>query len=70
MSSAYKSLIASDTKIKLVFPWLTCAYRLIFQATRVSSVLDKAVGKKHLTDGNPETCWTSQQVCYSLRQGL
>ncbi|PAV22818.1 galactose-binding like protein [Pyrrhoderma noxium] len=28
---------------------------------RVSSTLDKSVGKKYLTDGNPETCWTSQQ---------
>ncbi|KAI9570120.1 galactose-binding domain-like protein [Boletus coccyginus] len=28
---------------------------------KVSSVLDKTAGKKHLTDGNPETCWTSQQ---------
>ncbi|KAG6829773.1 hypothetical protein H0H92_003563 [Tricholoma furcatifolium] len=24
---------------------------------RVSSVLDKSVGKKHLVDGSPETCW-------------
>jgi hypothetical protein len=29
---------------------------------RVSSTLDKSVGKKHLTDGSAETCWTSQQV--------
>ncbi|KAI6012604.1 galactose-binding domain-like protein [Pisolithus orientalis] len=28
---------------------------------KVSSTLDKTVGKKNLTDGNPETCWTSQQ---------
>ncbi|CAK5280662.1 unnamed protein product [Mycena citricolor] len=28
---------------------------------RVSSTLDKSVGKKHLVDNNPETCWTSQQ---------
>jgi len=28
---------------------------------RVSSTLDKSVGKKHLVDKNPETCWTSQQ---------
>ncbi|KAJ7459052.1 galactose-binding like protein [Mycena galericulata] len=28
---------------------------------KVSSTLDKSVGKKHLVDGNPETCWTSQQ---------
>ncbi|KAF9245648.1 galactose-binding like protein [Melanogaster broomeanus] len=28
---------------------------------KVSSILDKSVGKKNLTDGNPETCWTSQQ---------
>ncbi|KIK64324.1 hypothetical protein GYMLUDRAFT_240885 [Collybiopsis luxurians FD-317 M1] len=28
---------------------------------KVSSTLDKSVGKKNLTDGNPETCWTSQQ---------
>ncbi|KAG6865965.1 hypothetical protein C0993_007747, partial [Termitomyces sp. T159_Od127] len=27
----------------------------------VSSTLDKSVGKKHLVDDNPETCWTSQQ---------
>ncbi|QRW03007.1 nuclear receptor 2C2-associated protein [Ceratobasidium sp. AG-Ba] len=26
---------------------------------RVSSTLDKSVGKKHLVDGSPETCWTS-----------
>ncbi|KAI0078845.1 hypothetical protein K474DRAFT_1683500 [Panus rudis PR-1116 ss-1] len=30
-------------------------------AIKVSSTLDKSVGKKFLTDGNPETCWTSQQ---------
>lgn len=29
---------------------------------RVSSRLDKSVGSKCLTDGSPETCWTSQQV--------
>ncbi|KAI0756386.1 galactose-binding domain-like protein [Daedaleopsis nitida] len=28
---------------------------------KVSSTLDKTVGKKYLTDGSPETCWTSQQ---------
>lgn len=28
---------------------------------KVSSTLDKTAGKKNLTDGNPETCWTSQQ---------
>ncbi|KAI0931593.1 hypothetical protein AcW1_001045 [Taiwanofungus camphoratus] len=28
---------------------------------KVSSILDKSVGKKFLTDGDPETCWTSQQ---------
>ncbi|KAF5352391.1 hypothetical protein D9756_005801 [Leucocoprinus leucothites] len=28
---------------------------------KVSSTLDKSVGKKHLTDGDVETCWTSQQ---------
>ncbi|ESK96165.1 nuclear receptor 2c2-associated [Moniliophthora roreri MCA 2997] len=28
---------------------------------KVSSTLDKSVGKKHLIDNNPETCWTSQQ---------
>ncbi|OSD00819.1 galactose-binding like protein [Trametes coccinea BRFM310] len=28
---------------------------------KVSSTLDKSVGKKYLTDGSPETCWTSQQ---------
>ncbi|KAH7886248.1 galactose-binding domain-like protein [Phlebopus sp. FC_14] len=28
---------------------------------KVSSTLDKTVGKKNLTDGSPETCWTSQQ---------
>ncbi|KAG6829770.1 hypothetical protein H0H92_003560 [Tricholoma furcatifolium] len=33
---------------------------------RVSSVLDKSVGKKHLVDGSPETCWTSQEVCAPL----
>ncbi|GLB43606.1 hypothetical protein LshimejAT787_1401180 [Lyophyllum shimeji] len=30
-------------------------------AIKVSSTLDKSVGKKYLVDGNPETCWTSQQ---------
>ncbi|KAF5352194.1 hypothetical protein D9758_009252 [Tetrapyrgos nigripes] len=30
-------------------------------ANRVSSTLDKSVGKKYLVDGSPETCWTSQQ---------
>ncbi|KIP11156.1 hypothetical protein PHLGIDRAFT_125051 [Phlebiopsis gigantea 11061_1 CR5-6] len=28
---------------------------------KVSSTLEKSVGKRYLTDGNPETCWTSQQ---------
>ncbi|TFK68261.1 hypothetical protein BDN72DRAFT_842075 [Pluteus cervinus] len=28
---------------------------------KVSSTLDKSVGRKYLTDGSPETCWTSQQ---------
>ncbi|PIL31337.1 hypothetical protein GSI_06035 [Ganoderma sinense ZZ0214-1] len=28
---------------------------------KVSSTLDKSVGKKCLIDGSPETCWTSQQ---------
>ncbi|KAI0067977.1 hypothetical protein BV25DRAFT_1911013 [Artomyces pyxidatus] len=28
---------------------------------RVSSTLDKSVGKKYLIDGSPETCWSSQQ---------
>ncbi|KAL0575812.1 hypothetical protein V5O48_006166 [Marasmius crinis-equi] len=28
---------------------------------KVSSTLDKSVGKKYLIDNNPETCWTSQQ---------
>ncbi|KAL5519533.1 hypothetical protein ACEPAH_1216 [Sanghuangporus vaninii] len=28
---------------------------------KVSSTLDKSVSKKNLTDGSPETCWTSQQ---------
>ncbi|KAK7005837.1 nuclear receptor 2C2-associated protein [Favolaschia claudopus] len=28
---------------------------------KVSSTLDKSVGKKNLVDNNPETCWTSQQ---------
>ncbi|KAH9948205.1 galactose-binding domain-like protein [Amylocystis lapponica] len=28
---------------------------------KVSSTLDKSTSKKYLTDGNPETCWTSQQ---------
>ncbi|KAF8603767.1 hypothetical protein BDV93DRAFT_532992 [Ceratobasidium sp. AG-I] len=26
---------------------------------KVSSTLDKSVGKKNLVDGSPETCWTS-----------
>jgi len=28
---------------------------------KVSSTLDKSVGKKYLIDNSPETCWTSQQ---------
>jgi len=28
---------------------------------KVSSTLDKSVGKKYLVDGSPETCWSSQQ---------
>ncbi|KXN88946.1 Nuclear receptor 2C2-associated protein [Leucoagaricus sp. SymC.cos] len=28
---------------------------------KVSSTLDRSVGKKNLTDGNIESCWTSQQ---------
>ncbi|KAL5519543.1 hypothetical protein ACEPAH_1226 [Sanghuangporus vaninii] len=28
---------------------------------KVSSSLDRSVGRKHLTDGDPGTCWTSQQ---------
>lgn len=28
---------------------------------RVSSTLEKSVGKKNLTDGSPETCWTSKE---------
>ncbi|KAI0094405.1 galactose-binding domain-like protein [Irpex rosettiformis] len=37
--------------------------QLLSQETKikVSSTLDKSVGKKHLTDGSPESCWTSQQ---------
>ncbi|KAG2746266.1 hypothetical protein P692DRAFT_20782291 [Suillus brevipes Sb2] len=31
------------------------------QDVKVSSTLDKSTGKKHLTDNNPETCWTSRQ---------
>ncbi|KAI1793074.1 hypothetical protein LXA43DRAFT_1092987 [Ganoderma leucocontextum] len=36
---------------------------LINESTKikVSSTLDKSVGKKHLIDHSPETCWTSQQ---------
>ncbi|KAJ1980126.1 Nuclear receptor 2C2-associated protein [Dimargaris cristalligena] len=36
----------------------------LIQATRVSSVLNKdnrSYGKKHLFDGNEETCWNSEQ---------
>ncbi|KAJ7594879.1 galactose-binding domain-like protein [Mycena floridula] len=40
---------------------------------KVSSTLDKSVGKKYLIDNSPETCWTSQQglpqfVQFSLSQ--
>ncbi|KAH9082279.1 hypothetical protein EDB83DRAFT_2503366 [Lactarius deliciosus] len=37
--------------------------RLITSDTRikVSSTLDKSLGKSCLVDGSPETCWTSQQ---------
>ncbi|KAG2070946.1 hypothetical protein BDR04DRAFT_1099184 [Suillus decipiens] len=31
------------------------------QDIKVSSTLEKSTGKKHLTDNNPETCWTSRQ---------
>ncbi|KAG2047043.1 hypothetical protein BDR06DRAFT_125596 [Suillus hirtellus] len=31
------------------------------QDVKVSSTLEKSTGKKHLTDNNPETCWTSRQ---------
>jgi hypothetical protein len=31
-------------------------------SARVSSTLDRSVGKRHLLDGNPESCWSSQQV--------
>ncbi|KAL4070483.1 galactose-binding domain-like protein [Scleroderma citrinum] len=41
---------------KLYKPLVTSDTRI-----KVSSTLDKTVGKKNLTDGNPETCWTSQQ---------
>lgn len=35
---------------------------LLDEATlKVSSTLDKSVGKRHLVDKSPETCWTSQQ---------
>ncbi|KAG1742710.1 galactose-binding domain-like protein [Suillus paluster] len=31
------------------------------QDVKVGSTLEKSTGKKHLTDNNPETCWTSRQ---------
>ncbi|KAG1868273.1 galactose-binding domain-like protein [Suillus subalutaceus] len=31
------------------------------QHVKVSSTLEKSTGKKHLTDSNPETCWTSRE---------
>ncbi|KAI0308807.1 hypothetical protein OF83DRAFT_1160084 [Amylostereum chailletii] len=55
------TLIRPDTRIKsvriLAFP-ATSSDPFPF---RVSSTLDKSVGKKFLTDRNPDTCWTSQQ---------
>ncbi|KAF8499221.1 galactose-binding domain-like protein, partial [Russula emetica] len=36
---------------------------------RVSSTLDNSLGKSCLVDGNPETCWTSQQA-HIITQGL
>lgn len=37
---------------------------------RVSSTLDKSVGKKYLTDGDNETCWTSANVRSALPSAL
>ncbi len=57
-----QSLINAETKIKCVYVQDVRRSSLIPGLLRVSSTLDKSVGKKNLTDGSPETCWTSQQV--------
>ncbi|KAI9445391.1 hypothetical protein H4582DRAFT_2109057 [Lactarius indigo] len=46
--------------------------RLITSDTRikVSSTLDKSLGKSCLVDGSPETCWTSQQALVPKRLSL
>ena len=66
MADAVKSLIDPDTKIKCVksFHPIYSDHESDTENGRVSSTLDKSVRKKYLIDGSPETCWTSQQVCY------
>jgi hypothetical protein len=55
-------LITTDTRIKYLV-----SNPLLFNlpypvSSRVSSTLDNSLGKSCLVDGNPETCWTSQQA--------
>ncbi|TRM61600.1 galactose-binding domain-like protein [Schizophyllum amplum] len=53
------SLLTKDTVIKCVC--IAQSLPSYLRCCRVSSTLDKSVGKKNLIDGSPETCWTSQQ---------
>ena len=58
-------LITTDTRLKyLSSPIHCCSVSLIapVSSSRVSSTLDNSLGKSCLVDGNPETCWTSQQA--------
>lgn|SRR5712671_2541691 len=62
--SMFTRLITSDTRIK--YPRIShyCPISPInVTSSRVSSTLDTSLGKSCLVDGNPETCWTSQQAC-------
>ena len=67
MNLNVESLITSETKIKCVFWSLYNETLFWFIKLRVSSTLDKSVGKKYLIDGSPETCWSSQQVMCVLQ---
>jgi len=56
-------LITTDTRIKYLVSnslLFDLPYRPV--SSRVSSTLDNSLGKSCLVDGNPETCWTSQQA--------
>ncbi|KAG1771230.1 galactose-binding domain-like protein [Suillus occidentalis] len=62
MDNSYLSLISTNPQdVKSVIISQSNSSVLTTLATRVSSTLDRSTGKKHLTDSNPETCWTSRQ---------